>query len=179
MKQGVFRIPEGVKTLNSFSMDGCAHLSGIILPESLKRIEGWVFSECRSLKTLHLPKGLTLLVPYAFIHCMMLESITVAEGNIQYVAKDGILYTKSLRQLIHCPVSKVGEVQLPDGLTTIPEASFIGRKEITKIIFPKSLRSIKRIAFVECAKLTRLEFPKRNWEYSFCSMCQPRTGYFP
>ena len=49
--------------------------------------------------------------------------------------------------------SKVADVTLPDGLSSIEESTFAGCKELTSIIIPGSVTAVKDGAFRECDKL--------------------------
>lgn len=51
------------------------------------------------------------------------------------------------------------EITIPEGVTEIPEQSFIGCSKLTRVELPDSLRSIGEDAFASCAQLEKLALP--------------------
>ncbi|MBR6967073.1 MAG: leucine-rich repeat protein [Ruminococcus sp.] len=60
-----------------------------------------------------------------FMYCTKLREVKVAEGNANYCAEDGVLYTKDKSELLCYPMCKEGSsFTVPDGVKKIGNAAF-------------------------------------------------------
>lgn len=73
-------------------------------------------------------------------------------GSRYFKTYDGILYSADMSNLILCPQSKTGKVNIPDGVKRISENAFKYSK-IDEIYMPSSLKSIGKNAFKRCERL--------------------------
>jgi len=90
---------------------------------------------------LHIPENkkgsvtvhaMTKSVAY-FSGCPKLTSIKVNSNNKNFVAIDGVLYSKDKTRLVACPGGKSGKVTVPASVTEISWDAFGGCKKITAI----------------------------------------------
>lgn len=89
-----------------------------------------------------------------------LENIYVpAAGNANYSSIDGIVYSADGTTLIMCPMGKMGEVSIPNGVTTIGEYAFGYCKYVTKVTIPNSVTTIEDLAFSNCEGLKEIYIP--------------------
>ncbi len=59
-------IPDGVKTIGTFTFYGCSRLTEVIIPNSVKRIRRCAFWGCKSLTSIIIPDSVTEMEVYAF-----------------------------------------------------------------------------------------------------------------
>lgn len=93
----------------------------------------------------------------AFNLCSGITDINVGYGNPTYSSIDGILYDKEQRVLIQCPGGKVGEITIPDSVTSFGSRAFGGCSGLTgTLTIPDRVTAIGDIAFYSCSGLTGL-----------------------
>ena len=150
-------LPGSVKRVGAFAFESCWNLKTVVLPEGLERLESCVF-EYDQLDTVTLPATLTSLHPYAFYECAT-DAFQVAEGNPNYTAVDGVLYTKDGSTLVRYPMRASGQsFTVPDGVTRLGEGAFEG-SALQEIQLPDSLAEIGESAFEQCYFLSRIFIP--------------------
>lgn len=132
-------------------------LESILLPSNVKIIGNQCFKECVNLTQLYIPESVKEIDNYAFVGCG--AKISVAEKNSNYSSKDGVLFDKKMKTLIHCPVSQKGEYVIPQTVINLISYSFYNCNSITHIIFPATLSEIPESAFYGCSSLLALDFP--------------------
>ena len=133
----------------------------VVVPEGVTSIGGWAFVDrCKSLTSLTLPQSLTSIDSWGFSICTSLTSIIVFEENQTYTSKDGIIYSKDMKQLLLCPQGKTGSISLPQGLTSIGKRAFYGCTSLTSITLPYGVKTIEEKAFAGCASITEILIPE-------------------
>lgn len=144
---------------------GFCPITHIDLPESLLEIELEAFD---NLVTVNIPKNVRFIGTSLFTYlaanaienrCMLVE-ITVDAGNQHYCAVDGVLFNKSMTELIYYPRYKEGvSYSVPEGVTTIGKKAFYDT-ELTNISLPESLQVIEYDAFRHANKLVEINLPE-------------------
>lgn len=135
-KSEILKIPETVDTIESLSLSHCHGLKEIIIGKNVKNYS----------------------VPS---DCINLEKVTVDEENAKFTSIDGIVYSKDLTELVHCPPKNIsGEFIIPDGTQSIGIYSVGGCKDITSIIIPSGVTKIETGAFRYCDLVTEITFPE-------------------
>lgn len=81
------------------------------------------------------------------------------KGNFRYKCVDGIVYSKSMVDLIACPAGKTGKVIIPERVRIIKARAF-SKCEISAVKLPDSLVTIERSAFRGCRNLSEIDFGK-------------------
>ena len=71
-------LPEGVRILDEYALQGCAALETLELPASLEKIGMCALQGCRALRRLTLPAGLHKVGDYALNNCVGLREVTVS-----------------------------------------------------------------------------------------------------
>lgn len=169
-----FSLPEGIKELRDYFFYGCIALTDISLPSTLSIIGDLVFYDCKSLKDISLPESLENIGDRAFANCSSLKSITlpsalksllqskmwngceslvainVNEGNPLYSSKDGVLFTKDLRELICYPEGRSHTYEIPKGVMIIGEEAFgtYNSGYMDSLIIPQSVIGIAKYGIV-------------------------------
>ena len=128
------------------------NFTGVTIPNSVTNIGVNAFWNC-SLTNVTIPDALNHIGLSAFGACFSLTSIDVANENSQYASFDGILYTRSLTELIQCPAGKTGTVTIPDSVTSIGDYAFYGCSNLTGVTIPDSVTSIGGDVFGYCNSL--------------------------
>ena len=120
-------------------------------------IKNYAFENC-GIKNLTIGRNITSIGKGVFDGCGIMESVTVDENNTQYASQDGILYNKAKTEFKHIPAELKGEVTIPDGVTSIGEQAFRGRK-ITSITIGSGVTGIGESAFYDSKQLTSVTLP--------------------
>lgn len=150
-KTGTYAVPDGVIEIRAGSFNECANLRGIIIPASVTKIGTNPFERCSSL-----------------------TEIVVDEQNPNYTSRDGVLFDKSMTQIICFPGAKKGDYSIPDGVIGISDYSFTACAGLTGLSIPESVTQIGIWVFSECTGLTRVDLPNRltslpGWIFDGCT----------
>ena len=135
-KQGEYKIPSKVKSIEKNDFNGCKYLTNIVIPSSVTSIN-----------------------TYSLKNCENLLSIDVDENNPSFTSENGVLFTKDKKQLVAYPTKKKGKYTIPDSVTRIVEDAFYGCKDLTEITIPSSVESISGWAFCGCTGLKEVTIP--------------------
>ena len=107
------------------------------------------------------------------------EAFEVEEGNNNFVAIDGVLYTKDRKRLISYPRNKKDKTyEIQEGVVTLDELSFASNMIVQTVIFPDSLSfeartqgirfqgtSVLQSAFYNYSALENIEVKDTNPNY--------------
>lgn len=168
-------------SIPSFCFDGCESLETVVFPKRLKAIEAYAFKGCKALKNIILPETLESIGNGAFRFCQNIEHISilkniayigvdafagttiteydVADDNEQYTSKNGVLYTKSLCELVATPaIFKANEFHIPCETKILKENSFEGA-HIESLYFDSQIENIEPHVF-ENAYIKSVYFSK-------------------
>ena len=130
----------------------------IKVKEGTIEICGGVFQGCTGLASIEIPNSVTSIGYQAFSGCTGLMSIDVDKDNQSYTSVDGVLYDKNKTTLICCPGGKTS-VEIPNDVTNIGSAAFVGCTGLTTITIPNGVTLIDYASFFGCTGLTSIEIP--------------------
>lgn len=161
-----------------------AQLEEIILPPSLKRIGPQAFQGCKKLRSIILPDRVAIIGAQAFRDSGLLE-ITLPD-SVTVIGEKAFAYCKDLRKIrfpappnaaeytpqsssssrrleIGVSVCKncvaLQDIDLPLGVTHLPDGAFKGCKSLERLRLPDSLQSVGQGAFQGCRQLKNIEWP--------------------
>lgn len=129
------------------------------------------------LETLAIPATVTSFGNYVFTFCNSLHTITIDENNPVFFTHSGVMYRKSPSiELFFVPRAIKGNIEVYNGITTIPSSAFQHTK-ISGVTIPESVSLIKDGAFNNCTQLQNVTIGKNvtsinNNAFSQCSSLQ-------
>ncbi len=138
------RLPESVASIGSSAFSGCSGLTEIIFPEGITYIDLYTFDGCTGLSKVVLPSTITNLDSRAFAGCNGVRSVTVPQS---------ICSTNKLMTIFPNAYSRITDVIIADGTTTIGQYLFSSCVNLENLTIPDSVTSISADAFNNCDKL--------------------------
>lgn len=176
----------GLTEIGDYAFNQCYKLQNVVLPNTIEVI-GWdAFRSCpithidlpesllvigraafSYLVTVNIPKNVRLIGHDVFMgsdatpfcDCPLVE-INVDADNEHYCSVDGVLFNKSMTELVCYPSKKEGvSYSVPDGVQTIVYDAF-SDVELTNISLPGSLQVIEMYAFREARQLVEINLPE-------------------
>ena len=149
-----FTIPSGVTVIEAYTFKQSG-LTSITIPANVTRICLDAFEQCGDLQSFAIPASLTDIYDNPFSGCGKLSVITVDEGNPNYKAVDGVLFSKDDKTLIAYPKGKEGTTYtIPASVTKIGSNAFGGCSGLTSVTIPVGVTEIGDYAFSGCSGLT-------------------------
>ena len=162
-------IAEGFTAFNSL-FQGCASLTSVTLPKGITKIGRGMFDDCKSLTSFTIPDSVTAIEDYAFSDTGIKE--LVIPGSVTKLGDRLFSY------------SAIERITLPAGLKEIPNAMFVGCKNLKSItlpagltavggffgsglqsiVIPDSVTKIKSGAFEDCKNLREVTMPRNLTE---------------
>lgn len=85
-----------------------------------------------------------------FSDCSKLVAFNISSEDSEYVAQNGVLFSKDMSLLVKCPAGKEGSYVIPDDCTKIGAYAFAGCSNLTSLTIPSSVTHIGGYAFAEC-----------------------------
>lgn len=131
--------------------------AALTIPENLKVIGSYSLYNCKSLTgSIQIPATVNQIGDYAFYGCISIDGFKVNDGNLNFASENDLLFTRNKDSLLICPLSKSGELFVPESTKYIGYSAFEGCSYLTDVILPKSLLTIDKYAFQDCTGLTRV-----------------------
>ncbi len=168
-------IPSSVTVIGYRAFYCCSALTSVVIPEGVTSIKGEAFAGCKSVKTLSIAATVKEMPLSAFPRFDSLESIQVAEGSPLYWTANNILYNAG-KTILYRAAAKgtVGEVVIPEGVTTIGELAFDWCSALTAVVIPEGVTAIGDSAFYSCSSLRSVDIPEGvtaigNYAFAWCS----------
>jgi len=118
-RQGAYKIPNCVTSIDSMTFFNCAGLTAVAVPDSVTYIGGWAFMECCGLTTVIIGKGVTSIGSGAFTHChdladvICLSAVPPAIGENKYGIFD--VFDAETAACLYVPQECVGLYKITDG----------------------------------------------------------------
>lgn len=147
-----------VTQLGMYAFTNSNDLTSVTMPEGLKTIQKYSLSNCKLVTHYDIPASVTLIEGSAF-NGANLERIYVDSANENYCDVDGVLFDKQMTTLLVYPGNRGANYIIPDGVTTIGDYAFYNNSKITWVGIPEGVTSIEHRAFFSCSRLENIEFP--------------------
>jgi len=153
-------IAEGVTTIADWSFYNCSHLEKVELPDSIIKIGGCAFYQCDSLEEITIPKNVSDLYTSSIHWCENLKMIHVDSNNPYFRSEDGVLFNKSMTQLISVPCAlPIKKYTIPNSVKEINSDAFYYNSTIQTITIPEPVIEIGSSAFYHCSALKDVSLP--------------------
>ena len=176
-----YAVPASVTEIASGAFRGIGNLATVTLQEGVQIIRDLAFYASSAITGINIPASVVTIEASAFGVLAKLTGITVAAGNPNYSAQDGVLFDKAKKTLIVYPIgnartsytvpasvtkivqaafysTKLTSVTLPDGLLQIDGNAFNAATGLTSLDFPASVINIANTAFYGCSELAEITF---------------------
>ena len=131
-------IPEDVIEIGASAFYGCSKLASVTIPSSVIRIGGSAFSGCSGLTEVHISD--------------LAAWCRIAFGN-------GSANPLSYAHKLFINGAETTDIEIPDGVTSIPNYTFYNYHALTSATIPKGVTSIGQEAFSGCSGLTSVTIP--------------------
>ena len=142
-------IPDTVTIIDSRAFDGCTALNGFDLGNGVQTLQEYAFRGCTAIRDVYLPDSVTGLAHGVFMNCANLENVNYP---VNWTA------TTSYGEIFaNCP--KLTEINVPEGVTSIPKYAFAKCSNLKKITLPEGLEHVNQHAFLNCTGLTEMVYP--------------------
>lgn len=172
-------IPSLVTKIENRTFESCANLTTLSIHSSVTEIGSCAFMSCHNLQSLSIPNSVTTIGEAAFYYCYHLPNISIPASvisigerafancggpfivdatNPNYIAQDGMLFSKDLTSLLQCPPLMYGTCVVPSSVLQIASHAFSNSK-LSKITIPNSVTSIGEYAFYNCKSLDEINIP--------------------
>ena len=153
-------IPDTVTTIGTEAFSGLITLETVEISENsqLTTIARNAFSFCIDLTSFYIPKDVDTMNDGVFNNCYALSTITVHPENQTYYAEGNCLIKRATMTL---EVGTANSV-IPEGVTTIRNQAFMGRKNLKSITIPASVTTIGANAFLGCENLSSVTFAENS-----------------
>ena len=152
-----FTITKGLKYIGYKILGNYHGILDLIIEEGVTEINLGYILDCAPALTVYLPSTLESIGDEGFGECDGTEHIYLAEDNKHFCLENGVLYDYAKTTLLRCPITKRGELRIPEGVTTIgtnalrisgyEEAIDAEPEPKLSVILPQSLTTIKEGAF--------------------------------
>ena len=155
-----YMVPTGVKEIASYGIASNQNMTSIDLNE-VTNIDISALVDLGKLKKIILPKDLKKkgLKEGAFEGCQALEEYVVAEGNTDFSAEAGVLFSKDQSLLYAYPLGKPAtSYTIPDKVKKIGTKAFQGARKLTTLLIPTNVEDISEQAFRQNYSLTSVTF---------------------
>ena len=145
-----------------------------IIPSGVITLEQSAFATCNLLSSISIPASVESIGRLAFSGCTGLTHVEVAPLNQAFSSSDGILFSKTLSDLLLYPAKKSGNYRVPDSVASIGQAAFFDCSGLTAITIPSGVAFIGDNAFGACTNLTSIALPSSvtsigNYAFYACS----------
>ncbi|QUB91193.1 leucine-rich repeat domain-containing protein [Prevotella denticola] len=135
---------EVYKVKESTNWTSCSDdITSLTFSEGYTTMNDGCYRCAKSLKKVTLPASFTSLGKNCFENCPAFVEYKVADGNATYSNNaDGWLISKDAKTLVSFPSGKQGNVNIPEGITTLAPTTFMVCKKVEKITLPSTLTKI-------------------------------------
>ena len=119
-------IPVGVKKIGDYAFENNVRLYTVAFSGNsvLESIGDFAFSGCGNLERMELPTSLTSVNGSAFFGTTSLTAITVRNGNVAFISKDGVLFDITSTTLVAYPAAHGTTYTVPEGTINLAYYSF-------------------------------------------------------
>lgn len=138
----------------------------VSIPNTVTTIGKYAFYKSK-LTSMSIPKSVTTIQDGAFASCSGIQKFIIDKGNVNYVVKDGILFTKDMKTLVQYPAGKTSaSYTIPSSVTKIQGGAFDGCTKLTKLTISANVKTLGNDVFKGCKNLT-IYAPTKSEAYKY------------
>ena len=145
-------VSEGTTDIASYAFRDCGALTAVELPDGLLTIQRQAFSGCGALEEIALPDSVEGIGYRVFENCAKLTRVNYPLNWSYTISRSGTENTDSNGQ-IFLGCTSLKEIEVPEGVTAVPDYAFNGCGELEEVVLPESLTTIGEYAFYDCISL--------------------------
>ena len=174
-----YTLHDSTTTIGEEAFGQCM-INSLVIPSTVTTIHPRAFSNCTRLTSMHIPVSVSYIGGGLFKGCHNLKSITIDSLNQYYRIVDTAVYSINMDTLIShhlatgnvevpgsvkvvaedaFSLSKVENVELPEGLIEIKEGAFRDVKTLRTVVLPQTLKEIGTWGFSCCERLETIDIP--------------------
>lgn len=140
-----------------------------------------LFNSYSTVETLYIPETLKNLEYTGITYCSRLKKIEVAENNEYFASVDGVLFDKSVSNLLIYPTGKEEtSFAIHDTIKQLGESVFERNTNLTDVLIPASVTSIGKAPFNDNSKIT-IYADEGTYGYEFAKQngiaCKPASEF--
>ena len=156
-----------VTSLNALMGPSTWNIKNVIVPDTITNISGGAFMNLGALTNVTLGRGIATFNSSALNTANNLQSINVDAGNPNYASLDGILYDKTLTQLVRCPpLGNTDNYVIPGSVARIADSAF-QNCHLTGVTVPASVTNVGNYAFSGSGLTSAVISAARIGDYAF------------
>lgn len=157
-----YKVPDEFTSIGQYGIMNTDNIISLDLNKVEKTTSNSVYG-ARNLQTITIPAGLKKdgLKEGAFVACDKINEYKVANDNPDFIAVDGVVYSKIKDKLFFYPPSKTGaSYAIPETVKEIAAQSFQAASNLTSITIPKTVEKVGKAAFRNMSNLETVTFEK-------------------
>ena len=168
-------IPNSVTSIGYDAFNYCKSLTSVTIPDSVTSIGEVAFCNCTSLTSVTIPNSVTSIGDCAFEDCYFTFENFVNNSNVELndsskpmiVDTDdkGICIKNNVLVKMR-PAYAIGEVTIPNTVTSIGDGAFDNCESLTSVAIPDSVTSIGSGAFYDCTNLANVYYAGAEDEWN-------------
>ncbi len=185
-------LPENI-TISDISFDGMSALKSVDFKSNQgTSINDNTFRGCTSLTSISGYENVNSIGYQAFQNCSLLDIDLSKASNVETIGAGAFQYCKSLdvdlsKMRLLSSIGRaafeeagIKEVNLPEGIISIPEFTFKNCKQLTKVVYPAGFMEVSNNTFEGCENLSEVSLPTslayiRNNAFSGCTALKKIT----
>ncbi len=142
--------PAGLLEIGEYAFAEVKLHKALEIPEGVEIIGRKAFAANDARDTIHIPASACYIAETAFANSLGLHDFTVADGNPNYAAQDGVLYSKDLSVLFCYPIYKEEtHFDIPKTVTRIADRAFDQNVFLKTVSIPASVAEVGESIFRE------------------------------
>ncbi len=147
----VVKIPNGITSIGTGAFWKNLAIKEVILPDSVTCICGDAFVYCKNLKKINIPASVDEMGDDPFAGCLDIE---IENNSVYFVLKDGVLFDREMKFLIHYTASNPSwEYRIPESVTWIGKHSFYKCVNLRLVVITKNVTFMGNNAFSDCRNI--------------------------